>query len=105
VSPDEKAIAECGRAVSLNPGSFEAITEYGGILMYAGRYQEAITVFQKAVRINPMGKSGLFRAWGIALLFDGQIEESIPAFKTSLQRSPRDVMTHIVWCCPQHGRT
>ena len=91
----EKAMAECERAVPLDPGSFDALAEYGGSLNYVGRYQEAITAFQKAVRINPMGKAGLFRGFGIALLFDGHVEESISAFKTALQRSPRDIMSHL----------
>jgi adenylate cyclase len=91
----EKAIDECERALSLNPGSLDSLSEYGWSLTFAGRYQEAIHIFQKIIRRNPYAKSGVFRGIGLALLFTGQLEEAVAAFKTGVQRSPNDVMSHM----------
>jgi len=92
----DKAIPECERAVSLNPGGMDSLSEYGWSLTYAGRYQEAIQVFQKIIRRNPYAKSSVYRGIGLALLFNGQLEEAVSAIKAGLQRSPNDIGVHVL---------
>jgi adenylate cyclase len=91
----DKAIAEGERAVALNPGGTDALSEYAWSLNLAGRWKEAIPLFQKAIRLNPFGKSGLYRGFGNALRNTGRFEEAVPAYKKALQRSPNDIMSHI----------
>ena len=55
----DKAIAEGERAVALNPGGTYVLSNYATSLTYAGRPEEAIPVFQKAIRLNPFGPSML----------------------------------------------
>src|SRR5208337_556532 len=50
----DKAIAEGERGVELNPNGHEALAFLGGFLNAAGRPAEAITVLEKAMRLNPM---------------------------------------------------
>jgi adenylate cyclase len=91
----DKAIAEGERAVALNPGGTDALSEYAWSLNQAGRWKEAIPLFQKAIRLNPFGKSGLYRGFGVALQSTGRFEEAVSAFKKAIQRSPNDIMSHI----------
>ncbi len=91
----EKALAECRRAVSLAPGGMNALTGYGWILLRTGRNEEALQVFQRAHRLNPYGKSSLYRGIGAALIFEGRAEEAIPPLKAGIQRSPDDYLTHV----------
>ncbi|MBI5967326.1 MAG: adenylate/guanylate cyclase domain-containing protein [Deltaproteobacteria bacterium] len=91
----DKAIAEGERAVALNPGGTDALSEYAWSLNQAGRWKEAIPLFQKAIRLNPFGKSSLYRGFGSALRNTGRFEEAVSAFKKAIQRSPNDIMSHI----------
>ena len=69
----DKAIAEGERAVALNPGGTSVLVHYADILNITGRPQEAIPLFQKAIRLNPFGPSYLYRDFGTALRDDGAV--------------------------------
>jgi adenylate cyclase len=92
----DKAIAEGEQAVFLNPGGTEALSEYAWSLNSAGRWEEAIPLFEKAIRLNPFGKSSLYRGFGVALQNTERLEEAVSAYKKSIQRSPNDIMSHIL---------
>jgi adenylate cyclase len=53
----DKSIAEGERPVALDPGGTVALDNYASSLMVAGRPEEAIPLFQKAIRLNPFGPS------------------------------------------------
>ena len=77
----DKAIAEGERAMALNPNSTLALLNYANSLTHAGRSEEAIPLFQKAVRLNPFGPSTLYRELGNALRWAGRYEEAVSAYK------------------------
>jgi adenylate cyclase len=56
----DKAIAEGERGVALNPGGTAELIQYAASLCYAGRAEEAIPLFQKAIRLNPFNPQGLY---------------------------------------------
>ena len=56
----DKAIAEGERGVALNPGGTSELLNYAASLSYAGRPEEAIQLFQKAIRLNPFNPAGLY---------------------------------------------
>ena len=56
----DKAIAEGERGVALNPGGTSELLNYAASLAFAGRPEEAIQLFQKAIRLNPFNPSGLY---------------------------------------------
>jgi adenylate cyclase len=91
----DKAIAEGDRAVALNPGEAFAHHWYAASLIYIGRSEEAIPIFQKAIRLNPFGASFLYRALGSALRNTGRFEESVSAFKKAIRIAPDDLPGHI----------
>jgi len=49
----DKATAEIQRAIDLEPGSAYGYGYLGSILIYAGRYEDAITCYKKAFRLSP----------------------------------------------------
>jgi len=91
----DKAIAEGERAVSLDPGGADALSIYAWSIYLAGRHEEAVPLFQKAIRLNPFGGASVYRGLGQALREIGRMEEAVSAFKTSIQRSPNDIITHV----------
>jgi adenylate cyclase len=95
----DKAIAEGERAVALNPGSMLALLNYANSLTHAGRSEEAIPLFQKAIRLNPFGPSTLYRELGNALRWVGQFEEAVSAYKKAIQIAPDNILAHIGLTC------
>ncbi len=91
----DKAVAESERAVALNPGSMLALLNYGNSLTHAGRSEEAIPIFQKAIRLNPFGPSTLYRELGNALRWTGRFEEAVSAYKKAIQIAPDNILAHI----------
>ncbi|MGZ6219177.1 MAG: adenylate/guanylate cyclase domain-containing protein [Syntrophales bacterium] len=56
----DRAIAEGERGVALNPGGTSELLNYAASLCYAGRPEESIQLFQKAIRLNPFNPAGLY---------------------------------------------
>jgi adenylate cyclase len=90
----DKAIAEGERAVALNPSGTAALVNYAGSLNAVGRAEEAISLFQKAIRLNPFGPSYLYREFGRALRDAGRFEEAGSALKKAIQLAPDDTTAH-----------
>ena len=63
----DKAIAEGERAVALDPNGADAHERYANGLYTADRLKEAIPMFQKAIRLNPIGSSTAFSNLGTCL--------------------------------------
>ncbi len=90
----EKGIAEGERAVALDPGRTDVLVHYANGLRTAGRPEEAIPLYQKAIRLNPFGPSYLYREFGAALRYAGRFEEAVSAYKKAIQLAPDDIAIH-----------
>ena len=91
----DRAIAEGERAVALNPNSTLALLNYANSLTHAHRPEEAIPLFQKAIRLNPFGPSTLYRELGNALRNAGRFEEAASAYKKAIQLAPDNILAHL----------
>jgi adenylate cyclase len=91
----DDAIAEGERAVALDPGGSGAYFQFGSALLFACRPEEAIPMFQKAIRLNPNAEAYNFAFFGQALRMTGRFGEAISPFKKALQRSPDFIMAHL----------
>ena len=92
---NDKAIAEGERALALESGSTMVLVNYASSLHLAGRPEEAIPLFQKAIRLNPFGPSYLYREFGVALQVTRRYEEAVSAFKKAIQSAPDDFTAHL----------
>ena len=91
----DKSIAEGERAVALAPNETVPLSHYAVSLTVAGRAEEAIPLFEKAIRLNPFGPSSLYRDFGGALRSMGRFEEAVSAYKKAIQISPDNIMAHL----------
>ena len=91
----DKAIAEGERAVSLNPNGISPLNSYACSLSVAGRAEQAIPVFQKAIRLSPFGPSFLYRDFGWALRNLGRYEEAVSAYRKAIRIAPDDMLAHL----------
>ena len=92
---NDRAIAEAERAVALNPGDWTTLNTYANSLRFAGRPEEAIPFYQKAIRLTPFGASILYRDFGHALRSARRFEEALSAYKKAIHLSPDDINAHI----------
>ena len=91
----DKAIAEGERALALNPGGTSVLVNYADSLTLAGKPEEAIPLYQKAIRLNPFGPSFLYRGFGRALRNTERLEEAVSAYKKAIQIAPDDFLSHL----------
>jgi adenylate cyclase len=89
------AIAEGERAVALDPSGSDSYFACAQALLFACRPEEAIPMFQKAIRLNPNAAANTFVSFGHALRNAGRFEESVSAYKKGIQRAPDLIFAHI----------
>jgi len=82
----DKAVEEGELAASMDPA---ALTSYGSTLNHAGRHAEAIAVFKKVLRLNPVKPPSMCLAnLGRSYRMIGKYEESVRIYKRLLQDQP-----------------
>ena len=91
----DKAIAAGERAVVLSPSGASAHSSLGTALIFAGRPNEAIPLYKKALSLNPFPPSSLLRNLGIAYRMAGLYEKAITEYKKALQLNPDDLFTRL----------
>ena len=91
----DKAIAEGERAVALDPSGSGSYGAYASALLIACRPEEAIPMFQKAIRLSPNAAANTFVYLGHALRNAGRFEEAVSAYKKGIQRAPDHLIAHI----------
>jgi adenylate cyclase len=90
----DESMAEGKRALTLAPNVAHINSNYAMSLNYAGRQEEAIPWFQKALRLDPFGTSWAYLNFGSALRVMGRFEEAVSAYKKFLQRAPDNIQAH-----------
>jgi adenylate cyclase len=95
----DQAIEKARRAVELEPNLSFAYTWLGAALMYAGRPEEAISLYQKAIRLNPFPPAYYLRDLGEAYRMAERYEEAITAFKKTIQSNPDHLEAHLGLAC------
>ena len=92
----DKSIAEAERAVALNPNDALVIHAYALALDFACRSEEAVPLFQKAIRLDPFGPMSYYHHFGNSLFMTGRFEEAISAYKKVIQRAPNYIWGHMM---------
>jgi len=92
----DKAVAECERAMVLEPNSYKPLYHCASALTFVGRREEAIPMFREALRINPKPPNSLYRHFGVALRDSGQYDEAIELSKKATERKPNDIIAYVV---------
>ncbi len=91
----DEAIAEGERAVALYPNSAFINAALAFSLMYAGRPEDAIVLYKKAIRLSPIADLWYFRGLGGCYSMAGRYEEAISEYKKAIKRSPDAVIAHV----------
>jgi adenylate cyclase len=89
----DKAIAEGERAVAMAPNSSIVHAWLAFSLECVGRPEEALSLFEKAMRFSPISDSWYLAMLGYCYFDMGQYDEAISAFKRFLDLSPGEPLT------------
>ena len=102
----DKGFSEVERALALDPNSPETSYQAGVFLAFAGKPEEAISLFQKAIRLNPFPPGGYYHFLSGAYRVAGRHEEAIAAAKQAVQRGPESIFSYIAIAaaCSTAGR-
>ncbi|RJR32384.1 MAG: adenylate/guanylate cyclase domain-containing protein [Desulfobacteraceae bacterium] len=92
----DKAVSEHRIAVSLDPNNAEWLAGLGGVLLWAGRPEEAIDVILKAMKLNPVHPPYYLWSLGHAYLLIGKYDQAIASFKRVLIRNPEFWPSHVL---------
>ena len=85
----EKGVAEVELAVALSPNDADARAHMANIYNFVGKREEAISLANQAIRLNPFPQSYYFTFLGEALCLAGQYEDAIKAYKQALHLNPK----------------
>ena len=84
----DNAIAEAEKAIKINPNNPNSNFALGQALVAAGRHQEAVEPFKKAMRLDPSYRDTLGYGLGRAYFFMSQFEQSAILFEKAYESSP-----------------
>ena len=91
----DKAIASAERAVALNPGGARPLFALGVAMYHSCRFDEAVTIYEQAIRLDPFPSGIALRNLGITYKNVGRYEESVKQLKRVIELSPNDLFAHL----------
>jgi adenylate cyclase len=92
----DKALAQAEKTVALNPNSAWAQFMVGKALFFAGRTEESIPEYKKALRLDPIPKNNLFWSLGLSYAYMGQYKEAITWCEKAVRQEPDDLLARIM---------
>ena len=99
----EASIAHSQRAIALDPNFAPAYSSLGNALQYAGRFEEALTLFDKALRRDPHYPDIILHFVGQCHFMLGRYEEAAATLRRRLIRNPdSDVSRVLLAACYGH---
>ena len=91
----EKAIFHAERGLALDPNSYAVLYNAAVVFTHSGRAEEAIPLFQKAIRLNPFTPAIFFTRMSVACGLAGRFDEAVEQAKKAVERDPKNQFTHL----------
>ncbi len=92
----DTAAVEAKRGLELQPNSADVINGYAVITTFLGKAEEAIPLFNQALRLNPKPPSSYLHFLAIALRDVGQYEKAIVQAKRAAEQEPNNLVANVV---------
>lgn len=95
---------EFKRAIELNPNYVSAYQWYSVMLTFSKRYDEALKVIEKAMRLDPLSPV-LKQSKGVALIADGRYDEAVEVLRKVAKERPELPSVHYWMALASLGRS
>jgi len=92
----DEALAAIERAYALEPNSPDVLVRYGMNLYRVGRWEEAVRLYEEAMRLNPIPPNLYLRYYGAALRELERYDEAIAVLKKAIQQEPKSMFAHLM---------
>jgi adenylate cyclase len=84
------------KAIKIAPNDFSVVAGLASRLTYlAGGEQEAVELFERAIRLSPKHPWWVPFNYGVALHMVGRKEEAVAAFKRAIDQKPRSAVPQV----------
>ncbi len=83
------------RAIALNPNDWDSQAMLGSVMLYAGRRDEAIQVYETALRFNPSMEVDRLFELGLAYYLEKRYDDAIRTLEQGVGRNPDLPFLHI----------
>lgn len=90
-----KAIELGEEAITIVPNGADAHAWLAMSLTFAGRAQEALPLFEKAMRLNPLPPAFYYLNFGSAYRLLGRFEEAVSMYKKTIALTPNNIFAYI----------
>ena len=90
-----KAIEVGEQAIALVPNGADAHAWLAMSLTFAGRAQEALPLFEKAMRLNPLPPAFYYLNFGHAYRLLERFEEAVTMYKKAIALTPNNILAYI----------
>jgi TolB-like protein/tetratricopeptide (TPR) repeat protein len=90
----DQAVEEGKKAINLSPNSAEANFRFGHALRWAGRFDEAILAYNRAIRLNPITPIRYISNLAWAYAYSGNYQKAITFWNQSIERNPDYFFAH-----------
>jgi TolB-like protein/class 3 adenylate cyclase len=91
----DHASRELQRAIELNPNDWDSRAVHGSVMLYTGQLDEALSVFETALRLNPTMEPDRAFELGLAYYLKGRYDDAIKILEQNLARNPDHGISHI----------
>jgi adenylate cyclase len=91
VGQHRKAVSESKRALEINPDSEIDLIVSGQVFLFSGELEEAISCFEKYIRLNPYPPEYTYDCICNAYFLSGQFEKPVPFLKKAANRLPNSL--------------
>jgi adenylate cyclase len=91
----EKAKEESEKSIALDPNSADAHAGCANTLIFAGEPEKAISLIEKALRLNPFPPSWYFVSLGSCYRMLARFEEAIQAYKKAIYIEPTNLFARL----------
>jgi adenylate cyclase len=91
----DRAVAHAERGLELDPNSYTVLYNAAVVYTHSGRAEEAIPLFQKAIRLNPFPPATFFTRTSIAYGLVGRFDEAVEQAKKAVEREPKNQFTYL----------
>ena len=92
----DRAVLHANRALALDPNSYVVLQNSGLTLAYSGRPEDAIPLFQKAIRLDPLSITHPYMHLSMAYRMVGRYDAAVEKARKAVEGNPKNFLAWVI---------